>query len=297
MTQPLTFPGPINSGEPVSPTRLAAHVRMLTATCAPRDTDHPENLDCAAAYIHEAFEKAGGRVAEQNFMMADGAEYRNVSATFGPITTERLIVGAHYDAVTTSPGADDNASGVAGLIELAYLLGEAELPLQVELVAHTLEEYGYVGSQRHATLLELGDTHVRAVLILDMIGYFTDAPHTQAGPLLLRPFYPATGNWLLVAGNWEQGWLTRRVKQAMQRGSVLPVYSLNLPPWIHTPITYADHQSYWAAGYSQAVLITDTAYHRNRNYHEPTDTLDTLDYERMGMVVRDVYEAVQALVK
>jgi len=294
-TQPLLLPGPVNPIAPASPMHLETHVRTLAETCAPRDTDHPETLECAAAYIRGTFEKAGGSVTEQVFMMSDGVEYRNVIAMFGPVSDERIIVGAHYDAVIDSPAADDNASGVAGLIELAYLLGKTDLPLQVELVAHTLEEYGYVGSQRHATRLELQEARVRAVIIIDMIGYFKDEPHTQEGPSLLRPFYPTTGNWILIAGKWEQGWLARRVKQAMRRESVLPVHSVNLPPWMLPKIAHADHQSYWEAGYSQAILVTDTADFRNENYHTPTDTSETLDYERMEMVVRGLYAAIQSL--
>lgn len=124
---------------PVDPRRLERHVRKLCQDFFPRDAFHPENLDRAAAYIRSQLEEAGAEVADQPFLVGrDG--YRNVVASFGPETRDRVVVGAHYDAAGELPGADDNASGVAGLIELASLLAEARPVVRVELVAFTQEE-------------------------------------------------------------------------------------------------------------------------------------------------------------
>jgi Zn-dependent M28 family amino/carboxypeptidase len=282
----------------VSPARLEAHVRALSERFAPRDHRHPENLDRAAAYVGEEFDQAGGAVAFQSFP-AGGATYRNVIASFGPDTPERIVVGAHYDAAGPHPAADDNASGVAGLIELSHLLGRASLPIRVELVAYPLEEppffrTGQMGSAVHAGSLRREGVRVRAMLALEMIGYFSDAAGSQSFPVgILRAFYPSRGNFVLVAGQMGQGSLVRRVKRAMRGGSALPVRSINAPRWI-PGIDFSDHVNYWDAGYD-AAMITDTAFYRNPYYHTARDTPETLDYARMAMVVQGVYAAVLAL--
>jgi hypothetical protein len=288
----------------VDPARLEAHVRALAETFVPRDAAHPENLDRAAAYIRRELAAAGGRVEDQQFQ-AGGATYRNVIARFGPGTRERIVVGAHYDAAGPYPGADDNASGVAGLIELARLLGtsagKSALKTQVELVAFTLEEPPYfassaMGSAVHAQSLRRQGVPVRAMLALEMIGYFSDAPGSQQFPLpSLKLLYPSTGNFITVAGKLGQGALVRRIKRAMASASPLGVESISAPASL-PGISLSDHRNYWEAGYP-AVMITDTAFYRNDNYHGATDTPDTLDYERMARVVQGVRAAVTDLAK
>lgn len=296
LTQPLPMPLRSRADAPeVSPARLEAHVRALSEEFVPRDYLHPENLDRAAAYVAGEFDAAGGAVSFQDFP-AGRSTYRNVIAAFGPDTPERIVVGAHYDAAGPHPAADDNASGVAGLIELAHLLGRTSPPIRVELVAYPLEEPPFfrtpqMGSAVHAASLRRRGVRVRAMLALEMIGYFTDAPRSQTFPLgILRAFYPSRGNFVLVAGHLGQGRLVRRVKRAMGGGSELPVRSINAPRWI-PGIDFSDHANYWDAGYG-AVMITDTAFYRNPYYHGPRDTAATLDYRRMAMVVQGVYAAV-----
>lgn len=295
MLPPMRSPRPHAS---VNPARLEAHVRALAEDFVPRDENHPENLDRAAAYIGREFEQAGGAVEDQVFEIR-GTPYRNVIARFGPDTKERIVVGAHYDAAGPYPGADDNASGVAGLIELAFLLGKGSLPLRVELVAYTLEEPPYfaspaMGSAIHAASLKKQGVKVRAMISLEMIGYFTDEPGSQELPApFLKLFYPSTGNFIAVVGKLGQGSLVRKIKNAMKRASPLPVQSINAPTSL-PGVDFSDHRNYWAAGYP-AVMITDTAFFRNPNYHAPSDTPETLDYRRMGMVVEGVYGAVKAL--
>lgn len=281
----------------VQPARLAAHVRMLSEAFVPRDEAHPENLDRAAAWIRHVFETEGGRVEEQPFRVA-GRTYRNVIAHFGPATAERIVVGAHYDAAGPLPGADDNASGVAGLLELAHLLGKAAPPAHVELVAFTLEEPPYyagplMGSVFHATSLKQKGVRVRAMICLEMIGYFTDEPRSQQFPHpSLKLLYPSTGNFIAVVGRIGQGSLAGRIKKRMRRAAPLPVHSINAPRWL-PGVDFSDHRSYWEAGWN-AVMITDTAFYRNDNYHTAADTADTLDYGRMALVVEGVYAAVAA---
>jgi hypothetical protein len=278
--------------------RLRSSVEMLATTLQPRDFDHPGGLDRAAAYIAAELREAGGRVHEQPFEV-QGRTYKNVVALFGPETTERVVVGAHYDTEGARPGADDNASGVAGLLELARLLGEHPPPATVELVAYSLEEppnfrTENMGSHVHAASLAAAKVRVRAMLALEMIGYFSDASDSQQFPLgALRWLYPTSGNFITVVGRLGEGRLVRQVKRAMQAGGDLPVRSINAPAFV-TGIDFSDHRSYWKQGYP-AAMITDTSFYRNPNYHTDQDLPETLDYERMAQVVGGVDSAVRAL--
>jgi Zn-dependent M28 family amino/carboxypeptidase len=300
MTQPLLPGGAMKNQIGVDPQRLEVHVRMLSETFFPRDAGHPENLDRAAAYIQYELGKTSGTVSEQPYTV-NGNTYRNVSAQFGLDTRERIIVGAHYDAAGPQPGADDNASGVAGLIELAHLLGRTSLPVRIELVAFTLEESPYfptarMGSAVHAQSLKQQGIPVPVMLSLEMIGYFTDAPNSQTFPFsFFAAFYPTQGNFIAVVSKLDHGLVVRRVKRAMRNASPLPVYSINAPRFV-PGVDFSDHRNYWEAGYN-AVMITDTAFYRNKNYHTVGDTPDTLDYRRMAMVVQGVYAAVLAFAR
>lgn len=283
-----------------SPARLRAHVEAIAGPAMlPRDWSHPENLDRVAAYVRAEFERVGSsRVSEHPFE-AEGRTYRNVVAAFGPDGGERIVIGAHYDAAGPYPGADDNASGVAGLLELARMLAAAPPLVRVELVAFPLEEPPFfrsphMGSATYATALRRQDVRVRAMLSLEMIGFFTDAPGSQSFPLsLLKPFYPSQGNFIAVVGKLGQGGLVRRVKGAMRRAAPLTVVSINAPRLV-PGVDFSDHASFWDVGYP-AAMITDTAFYRNPHYHTASDTPATLDYERMAQVVLGVHAAVLAL--
>lgn len=300
VTQPTRSSLEMNYMVAVEPARLEAHVRLLSETFFPRDAWHPENLERAAASIRREFEQAYGKVSEQPYEVK-GKTYRNIIAGFGPDTQDRIVVGAHYDAAGKVPGADDNASGVAGLIELAYLLGKTTLPVRVELVAFALEEPPYfrtphMGSAIHAKSLKQQRIPIRMMFSLEMIGYFTDAPRSQRFPFsFLAAFYPSQGNFIAVVSKLSQGLVARRVKKAMRRASPLPVYSISAPRFV-PGIDLSDHLNYWAAGYP-AVMITDTAFYRNPHYHTVQDTAETLDYQRMAMVVQGVYAAILAFMQ
>jgi Zn-dependent M28 family amino/carboxypeptidase len=300
VTQPLLSRATPNSERSVDPSRLEAHVRKLSIELTPRDAEHTENLDRAAAYIKDEFGQTNGFVSEQVYRV-NGKYYRNVIAHFGPETEERIIVGAHYDTAGTLPGADDNASGVAGLIELARLLERQPPPLRVELVAFSLEEPPYfrttgMGSSVHAVSLVQQNVRVRAMFSLEMLGCFSDAPNSQQFPIsAMSAFYPSTGNYIAVVGRLSDGLLVRRTKAAMRTAAPLPVYSINAPAFV-PGVDFSDQLNYWHAGYS-AIMITDTAFYRNRNYHTAQDTAEKLDYKRMAMVVEGVYAAVMHLAR
>ena len=288
------------------PARLEGNVRKLCVEFAPRGYRQVANLDRVAAYLRAELEKAGASVVEQPFVV-DGRTYRNVLAHFGPPfdSRSRVVVGAHYDAANDLPAADDNASGVAGLLELARLLGampKTSLRSPIELVAYTLEEPPYfatddMGSVRHARSLRAEGARVRAMISLEMIGYFSDAKDSQSFPVGTGPamhlMYPSTGNFITIVGNTEMTSLVREVKGAMKGASDLPVESLNGPSIVQG-VDWSDHRSYWAQGYP-AVMVTDTSFLRNHRYHTADDVPDTLDYVRMAKVVDGVLQAVLAL--
>jgi Zn-dependent M28 family amino/carboxypeptidase len=298
VTQPLLSRATPNSQRTVDPSRLEAHVRKLSIELSPRDASHTDNLDQVAAYIKNELSQTTASVSEQAYRV-QGNSYRNVIAQFGPESAERIVVGAHYDAAGPLPGADDNASGVAGLIELSRLLGQQPPPIRVELVAYSLEEPPYfrttaMGSSVHAKSLRSQNIRVRAMFSLEMIGSFSDAPGSQRFPVgSLSAIYPSTGNFIAVVGRFSEGLLVRRIKATMRNASPLPVYSINAPEFVRG-VDFSDQLNYWAAGYN-GVMITDTAFYRNRHYHSAHDTAEKLDYKRMAMVVEGVYAAVVEL--
>ena len=300
VTQPLLSRATPNSQRTVDPSRLEAHVRKLSIELGPRDAGHPEGLDRVAAYIKNEFSQTGAFVSEQVYRV-NARSYRNVIAHFGPETEERIVVGAHYDTAGELPGADDNASGVAGLLELARLLNQQQLKVRVELVAFSTEEPPYfgttgMGSYVHADSLRQQYVRVRAMFSLEMIGCFSDAPNSQHFPIgLLSGLYPSTGNYIAVVGRLTDGLLVRRTKAAMRNAAPLPVYSINVPQFV-TGVDFSDQRNYWYAGYN-AVMITDTAFYRNRNYHTAGDTAEKLDYKRMAMVVEGIYATVSELAR
>jgi len=280
---------------------LEAHVRFLGEDCQPRHHLARENQAKAIAYITARLREAGGRIEVQEFSTSTGP-YQNIIAHFGPEAGPRYVIGAHFDACGIQPGADDNASGVAGMLALARHFAGTKRGRTLRFAAFaTLEESPYyatkdMGSFVHAAALKREGAVVRAMISLEMIGYFTDAPGSQRFPHpLLGLLYPSTGDFITVVGRVGQGALVRQVKKAMQRATYLDIYSITAPTRL-TGVDFSDHRSFWAHGY-RAVMITDTAFYRNDRYHTPRDTADTLDYDRMAEVVRAVHHAVVVLAK
>jgi Zn-dependent M28 family amino/carboxypeptidase len=279
---------------------LEAHVRKLTDEMTPRDFDHLENMENTADYVREQFSGTGARISELSYKVK-GKTFRIVSGLFGPDTKERIVVGAHYDAVPGSPGADDNASGVAGLLEMAAAFGEKPPPMEVELAAYPNEEPPFfrsrlMGSYVHARHLKEEKVPVRLMIALESIGYFNDRPFTQLYPNpFFRLLYPSRGNFIAVVSRLRDGLAVRRIKKAMRTVPDLSVHSFNGPSFI-AGVDYSDHRSYWKAGY-RGVMVTDTAFYRNDHYHTSQDLSDTLDYTRLSKVVQGVYAAVLAEAK
>ena len=294
LTQPLFSVAKRSEIAAVNPESLRTWVAALNGL-APRSVERPANLGKAADFIAGELARSGARISGQDVPF-ERAVYRNIVASFGPETPDRIVVGAHYDAYDLFPGADDNASGVAGLLALARLLGSRPLPVRVDIVAFALEEppaFGgpEMGSAVHASALRAARIPVRAMICLEMIGCFSDRPGSQTFPIpLLRAFYPSRGNFIAVVGRPSETALVRRIKGSMRSASDLPVRSINAPRRL-LGVDLSDHASYWNAGYP-AVMITDTAFYRNDRYHTERDTPETLDYARMTKVVQGVFAAV-----
>jgi Zn-dependent M28 family amino/carboxypeptidase len=266
---------------------LRRDVAFLTTNVRPRDVRHLLNLDGAAGYIANEFSAAGARVTIQDFT-ARKQRFRNVIAEVGPAAPAApvLIIGTHYDAFSEGgnfPAADDNASGTAALIELARLLRGRSLARPVMLVAYANEEPPFFGSEEmgsavHARWLEETHRPVAAMICLEMIGYYADVQRWDSW--VLRLMYPGRGDFIGVAGGWGDRQLARSVKRALAGGG-MHALSFTGP---HTILDASDQRNYWSHGWP-AVMVTDTAYERNPNYHTARDTADTLDYGRMARVV------------
>ena len=278
--------------------RMSDVVKKLSVDLFPRDWSHPAHLNQAADYIAARLESTTGSVQKQTYQVS-GNTYENVIASLGPETNERIVVGAHYDAVEISPGADDNASGVAGLLELADLLVHDSLPMRIELVAFTLEEPPHfataqMGSAVHAGELASNNVPVRAMFSLEMLGYYSDEAGSQSYPVAaLEALYGNVGDFITVVGRTDHASLVTLVRGAMDDAMALRVESIAAPASM-TGVDFSDHRSYWAQGWP-AVMITDTAFLRNHNYHTAGDTMDTLDFDKMVDVVLGMRAAVLAV--
>lgn len=280
------------------PAKLREHVEVLSKGFFPRDWQHRENLDGCSDYIARQFRQAGA-VVELQPVMAGKRQFRNVIGRFSGGKGPRIIIGAHYDACGEEPGADDNASGIASLIELARLLGRNAPASPVELVAYVLEEppffqSGMMGSVIHAKSVAGDKGGVRGVIVLEMVGTFSDAWGSQSYPApVLRLMYPSRANFIGVVGRWDQGGWIKSVKTGMKGATDLPVYSIRAPSAL-PGVDFSDHASYWPYGID-AVMVTDTAFYRNKAYHQSGDTADKLDYGRMAKVVVSVFETIRSL--
>jgi Zn-dependent M28 family amino/carboxypeptidase len=283
---------------PVSAERIEADVRTLCSDLSPRSYANTANLDRAADWIADRFRQAGLEVTEQPYRLSEG-EYRNVIATRPGTDPQRgvVIVGAHYDAYGELPAADDNASGVAVLLELVGTLPEEPPERTQVFVAFCTEEPPFfstedMGSHHFARKLVDDGTEIDLMIALDLVGYFSDEPGSQhvPGPLL-RLAYPSRGDFIGVVGDTSAGRWIARVKRGMRSADALPVYSFRAPTFV-PGVDWSDHLWFRKLGLP-GVLVSDTAMMRNPNYHRSTDTPETLDYRRMAAVVQALHGVLQ----
>ena len=272
--------------------------RDVEALCAhgPRNTWNLRAFTAAARFIEESLAAAGYRVERQVYDAAIGGENLIAELAGG---REIVVVGAHYDSIYDSPGADDNASGVAGLLALARHFAGTKRGRTLRFAAFANEEPPYfttpaMGSLAYASRCHQRGEGVVAMLSLEMLGYFDDARGSQQYPPPLSPFYPDTGHFIALAGNIASRALIRRCAAAMRRHGGIPVESAVLPAALVPQAGWSDQWAFWQFGWP-ALMVTDTALFRNPHYHGPDDTPDTLDYERMARVVEALIAVVEDL--
>ena len=276
--------------------RIIQTVRFLSAENHPR-TATPENKEKTIAYITKAITTAGLQPIRDEFdvVFHDGT-FANIHALKKGKTDKRIIVGAHYDALPSSPGADDNASAVSVLVELAYLLKEVpEMNFDVELVAYDIEEWGLWGSQHHAKELKNQKVDVVCMICMDMVGYFSDEEGSQEYPVNgMESVYSTKGDFLAMVGRPKDRTMAMAAKKAFQEAVPLRIEPFFVPPVIEFLFTNSDHAPFWQQKYP-ALFFTDTAHFRNGNYHRRTDTWNTLDYDRLTLVPVGLYHVILAI--
>lgn len=292
-------PGELPEAERGLPLRLRGHVRRLADEIGPRNEDHPEALAAAAAHITASLSGTGLHVRPQVLPGRLGPVWNLVAELHGTqLPHEFVVVGAHYDSVDDSPGADDNASGVAALIELARRFATRAPARSVRFIAFVNEEppayrTEAMGSLHAARASREQKDQIVAMFSLETIGYYSDAPGSQAYPWPLNHFYPDTGDFIAFVGNLASRPLVQHALSTFRGRVPLPSEGASAPG-IVPGIGWSDHWSYWQMGYP-AVMVTDTAPFRNPAYHLGNDRPATLDYQRMAWVTLGMEAIVERL--
>jgi Zn-dependent M28 family amino/carboxypeptidase len=278
---------------------LRRHVECLAGEIGERHVWRPAALRAAEAFIREQFATQGYEVARQSYT-THGVESSNLEVTVHGRSRagEVVVIGAHYDTVRGSPGANDNASGVAALLEIARALREMRPARTIRLVAFVNEEppffyFGEMGSQVYARAARRGGDDIRAMLSLETLGYYSDVPGSQAYPPLFQFFYPDRGNFVAFVSNLRSRRVLREVVSAFEASSDFPAERLASPGLV-PGVSWSDHLSFWRAGYP-GIMVTDTAFYRYPYYHDSADTPEKLSYPAMARVVAGLQGAIAIL--
>jgi hypothetical protein len=285
---------------PATEARLRGHLKALATDIGERSVLKPKNLKKSADYIRDFYQAVGidARLEPYDY---HGIEVANVVAEVQPAPgpTRRILIGAHYDSVAGTVGADDNASAVAVQLETARqvmaLKANRALDLAVVFVSFALEEppaYGtpYMGSRVYARQAVKRGERIDAMICLEMVGYACREPGCQSYPFPLTLFgYPKAGDFIGIVGNFASRGLTRSIFGSFRKNPELPAIKLTVPfnGWIMPAVRLSDHASFWDAGF-KAVMITDSAFFRNPHYHLPSDRPETLDYRFMAELVESL---------
>ena len=279
--------------------RLKDHVTFLAETIGERNLFIPENLHKAACYIHTFWQNLGYEVKKQAFLV-EGLSCENLSIEIpGKERPEEIILlSAHYDSVVGSPGANDNGSAVASLLEISRLFSHKPQKKTVRLVAFTNEEPPFfqeksMGSRVCAQRCREQKEKILAMVSLETIGYYSEVPKSQRYPPPLNFFYPDKGNFLGVVGNIQSRKLVKTFTQYFMEGVDFPVECVAAFGFI-PGIEWSDHSSFWKYGY-QAIMVTDTALYRYPYYHTPEDAPDKIDYPSLARVTYGIFYAAQRL--
>lgn len=275
---------------------LRAHVEFLTDSTQDRSHENIERLNEVASYIYDDFRSSGCDSIEYQTFEVEGSEYKNVICEFSGESEELIVVWAHYD-VQHFAWADDNASGTAGLLELAALLWNQKPNLKnpLQLVAYTLEEMPHfrtanMWSYKHAEMLKQKGSEVKYMISLEMIGYFTEEQVQKYPVPFMDLLYPKEWNFIALVWVMWKSWHLKDIKKSMKWVMQTDLYTMKAPSFVSW-IDLSDHRNYWIFDY-EAYILTDTSFFRNPNYHKVTDTINTLNFEKMSDVVNGVYRVV-----
>lgn len=283
--------------------RLFRHVDILAGVIGPRPPEKPAAIEAASAYIEREFIDIGDPVQREEYEALGRTVWNLIVERKGTAKPDEIVVvAAHYDTLARTPGADDNASAVAMLIEVVRALAGRRFRRTIRFIALTCEEppyfnLGLMGSQIHARGCRERGENIHAMLALEMVGFYRNEIGSQSLPpgipRGLTWIFPKRANFLAAVANPGSARLLWPFRRGFKRGSRMPLFTVALPEAIQE-IRRSDNSSFWDQGY-RALMITDTSFLRNPNYHEPTDTPDTLDYDRMAEATRGVIEAVARL--
>ncbi|GAA4112877.1 M28 family peptidase [Aquimarina addita] len=277
---------------------IETHLQEITKTEKSRNYKNIKTLNYVADYIHKEFLKHCDTVYTQPYLV-NGVTYKNVIGVLHPDIDELIVIGAHYDVAGSQEGADDNASGVTGLLELSRLLARESLNHRIEFVAYTLEEPPFfrtkqMGSYVHAKHLFDKKSKVIGMICLEMIGFFRDEENSQQYPIpSMKSLYGSIGNYITVVHKTDNGTFGKYFIKRTKENQLLETKSFLGIPGV-SGVDFSDHLNYWNFGYS-AIMITDTAMFRNMNYHRESDTMETLDINKMKLVIDQLYLTVKSL--
>lgn len=293
-------PGPPSGVSSQEARNLYAHVDQLAARIGPRSFRDHEALARARDYIATSV-RAWGYEPELQPFSYEGREYFNVECSLpgSGAPQEMIVIGAHYDTVEDTPGADDNASAVAVLLEMCRLMKDHAPQRTLKFVFFCLEERPAfatrsMGSEVYARKLREAGADVRGMISLEMLGYFSIRKGGQSLPVpLLGKGFSTTPDFIAVVGNVESGELVMKIRKSLEAGCRVPVESLAASRLI-PGVDFSDHRSFWNTGY-QAVMITDTAFYRNPNYHTSRDTIESLNFETMAELLKGLIKTAEDL--
>lgn len=280
---------------------LRQHVEYLAGKIGERNVFCPEALKAAEDYLAATWQALGFKVKRQVYW-AKGVPSANLEATL--VGQERpqeiLLLGAHYDSAAGCPGANDNASGVAVLLELSRLLRATSLPRTLRLVAFANEEPPFFftakqGSRQYAQMAKARGDDIRLMLSLETMGYYCDRPGCQRYPPLFRFFYPDRGNFIGFVSCFKYRRQLKKLTQAFRAACAFPAEEAAAFAWI-PGVAWSDHLSFWREKYP-ALMVTDTAFYRYPCYHLPCDTPDKLDYIRLAQVTEGLAGALRQLLQ
>lgn len=247
-------------------------------------------------YIRSELQKWG--IVETHQFLDNGRTHQNIILNLPGDDAERppILIGAHYDTVPGSPGADDNGSGIVVLLELARIFATTPAKYPLRLVAFDLEEYGLLGSSAYAKHLHANKEPLRLMISLEMLGYRDSTPNSQRYPAGLQYFYPNTGDFIALIGNLSNLIDLKKISHSIKTTANIPCEILPVPlrGFVVPDTRRSDHAPFWDQGYA-AIMITDTANMRNPHYHNPTDTLDTLDLDFLTGVCQGLAAAIYNL--